>query len=84
MSNAKLKVVLTIKLPDAVETRMRELFNTTLWLDLSPMPRDDTRISSDFAPALRVTAETGVQSAFAKTCRASAVTVLLCRVPVRG
>lgn len=40
MSNAKLKVVLTIKLPDAVETRMRELFNTTLWFDLSPMPRD--------------------------------------------
>ncbi|MDI7776189.1 D-glycerate dehydrogenase [Asticcacaulis sp. EMRT-3] len=40
MSTAKLKVVLTIKLPDAVETRMRELFNTSLWLHMTPMPRD--------------------------------------------
>jgi glyoxylate reductase len=40
MSAAKLKVVLTVKLPESVETRMRELFNTTLWYDLSPMPRD--------------------------------------------
>jgi glyoxylate reductase len=38
MSAVKLKVVLTIKLPDAVETRMRELFNTTLWLHMTPMP----------------------------------------------
>ena len=37
---AKLKVVLTIKLPEPVETRMRELFDTTLWFDMSPMPRD--------------------------------------------
>ncbi|MBP2159625.1 MULTISPECIES: D-glycerate dehydrogenase [Asticcacaulis] len=40
MSNPKLKVILTVKLPDAVETRMRELFNTTLWLTLDQMPRD--------------------------------------------
>ncbi|EGF92314.1 glyoxylate reductase [Asticcacaulis biprosthecium C19] len=40
MSAAKLKVVLTVKLPEPVETRMRELFNTTLWYDLSQMPRD--------------------------------------------
>lgn len=40
MNTAKLKVVLTVKLPEPVETRMRELFNTTLWYDLSPMPRD--------------------------------------------
>ncbi len=40
MSATKLKVVLTIKLPDAVETRMRELFNTTLWLPLAPMPQE--------------------------------------------
>ncbi len=40
MSDSKLKVVLTIKLPDAVETRLRELFNTTLWLEMSPMPSD--------------------------------------------
>ncbi len=37
---AKLKVVLTVKLPEPVETRMRELFDTTLWFDMSPMPRD--------------------------------------------
>ncbi len=40
MSTPKLKVILTVKLPDAVETRMRELFNTTLWLTLDQMPRD--------------------------------------------
>ena len=40
MSASKLKVVLTIKLPDAVETRMRELFDTSLWLHMSPMPRE--------------------------------------------
>lgn len=40
MSAAKLKVVLTIKLPDAVETRMRELFNTTLWLHMTPCRRN--------------------------------------------
>lgn len=41
MSASKLKVVLTIKLPEAVETRMRELFNTTLWFDMSPMSREN-------------------------------------------
>ncbi len=40
MSAAKLKVILTVKLPEPVETRMRELFNTTLWFDMSPMPRE--------------------------------------------
>ncbi|MFT3996844.1 MAG: D-glycerate dehydrogenase [Asticcacaulis sp.] len=38
--NKKLKVVMTVKLPDGVETRFRELFNTTLWLNKEPMPRD--------------------------------------------
>ena len=37
---AKLKIVLTVKLPEPVETRMRELFDTTLWFDMSPMPRE--------------------------------------------
>ncbi|ESQ77822.1 D-glycerate dehydrogenase [Asticcacaulis sp. YBE204] len=36
----KLKVVMTVKLPDGVETRFRELFNTTLWLNKNPMPRE--------------------------------------------
>ena len=39
MKSAKLKVVMTIKLPDAVETRLRELFDTKLWLDSNPMDR---------------------------------------------
>jgi len=40
MSVPRLKVALTIKLPDAVETRMRELFNTTLYFSMAPMSRD--------------------------------------------
>lgn len=40
MSATKLKAVLTIKLPDAVETRMRELFDTKLWFESTPMPRE--------------------------------------------
>ena len=37
MSTRKLKVVLTRRLPDAVETRMRELFDARLNLDDTPM-----------------------------------------------
>jgi Lactate dehydrogenase and related dehydrogenases len=40
MSAHKLKVVLTRRLPDAVETRMRELFDTTLNLTDKPMTAD--------------------------------------------
>lgn len=40
MSAHKLKVVLTRRLPDAVETRMRELFDTTLNLTDTPMTAD--------------------------------------------
>jgi glyoxylate reductase len=39
MSNARLKVVLTRRLPDAVETRMRELFDAELNLKDTPMDR---------------------------------------------
>ncbi len=39
MSASKLKVVLTRRLPDAVETRMRELFDTELNLTDRPMDR---------------------------------------------
>ena len=39
MSAPKLKVVLTRRLPDAVETRMRELFDTELNLTDQPMDR---------------------------------------------
>lgn len=41
MSAQKLKVVLTVKLPDAVETRLRELFDTVLWYQSAPMSRVD-------------------------------------------
>ncbi|WP_312814612.1 D-glycerate dehydrogenase [Brevundimonas sp.] len=40
MSVRKLNVVLTRRLPDAVETRMRELFNTELNLTDTPMDRE--------------------------------------------
>jgi glyoxylate reductase len=39
MSNARLKVVLTRRLPDAIETRMRELFDAELNLKDAPMDR---------------------------------------------
>jgi glyoxylate reductase len=41
MPGRKLKVVVTRKLPDPVETRMRELFDTELNLDDRPMSRDE-------------------------------------------
>ncbi|MBW8732840.1 MAG: D-glycerate dehydrogenase, partial [Asticcacaulis sp.] len=50
--NAKLKVVLTVKLPESVETRMRELFNTTLWYTLSQMPRDQLFAAAKIADVL--------------------------------
>lgn len=40
MSPRKLKVVLTRRLPDAIETRMRELFDAELNLDDAPMGAD--------------------------------------------
>ena len=39
MSPPRLKVVLTRRLPDAVETRMRELFDAELNLTDAPMDR---------------------------------------------
>jgi len=41
MSARKLKVILTRRLPDAVETRMRELFDAELNLTDRPMARDE-------------------------------------------
>ena len=41
MSARKLKVVLTRRLPDTVETRLRELFDAELNLTDRPMSRDD-------------------------------------------
>ena len=52
MSASRLKVFLTVKLPEAVETRMRELFDTTLWYDMSPMPRDRMLAAAQAAEVL--------------------------------
>ncbi len=52
MSASRLKVFLTVKLPDVVETRMRELFDTTLWYDMSPMPRDKMLAAAQTAEVL--------------------------------
>ena len=52
MSASRLKVFLTVKLPEAVETRMRELFDTTLWYDMSPMPRDKMLAAAQAAEVL--------------------------------
>ncbi len=52
MSAPRLKVFLTVKLPEAVETRMRELFDTTLWYDMSPMPREKMLAAAQTAEVL--------------------------------
>ena len=52
MSASRLKVFLTVKLPEVVETRMRELFDTTLWYDMSPMPRDKMLAAAQTAEVL--------------------------------
>ncbi|MEP5762836.1 MAG: D-glycerate dehydrogenase, partial [Litoreibacter sp.] len=41
MSNQKLSVVVTRRLPEAVETRMSELFDVRLCVDDAPMNRGE-------------------------------------------
>ena len=55
MSAPKLKVVLTRRLPDAVETRMRELFDAELNLTDRPMSRDELRAAMRRADVLAPT-----------------------------
>lgn len=55
MSAPKLKVVLTRRLPDAVETRMRELFDAELNLTDRPMTRDELRAAMQRADVLSPT-----------------------------
>jgi len=55
MSNARLKVVLTRRLPDAVETRMRELFDAELNLKDIPMDRATLEASVQRADVLAPT-----------------------------
>ncbi|HRL05142.1 2-hydroxyacid dehydrogenase [Brevundimonas diminuta] len=55
MSARKLKVVLTRRLPDAVETRMRELFDAELNLTDRPMSRDDLAAALQRAEVLAPT-----------------------------
>ena len=52
MSAPKLKVVLTRRLPDAVETRMRELFDTELNLTDRPMDRAALEVAVQRADVL--------------------------------
>ncbi|HRL23850.1 MAG TPA: D-glycerate dehydrogenase [Brevundimonas diminuta] len=55
MSARKLKVVLTRRLPDAVETRMRELFDAELNLTDRPMSRDELAAALQRAEVLAPT-----------------------------
>lgn len=52
MSASKLKVVLTRRLPDAVETRMRELFDAELNLTDAPMERAALEAAVNYADVL--------------------------------
>ena len=55
MSSPRLKVVLTRRLPDAVETRMRELFDTELNLTDTPMDRAALEKAVSYADVLSPT-----------------------------
>ncbi|WP_443748451.1 2-hydroxyacid dehydrogenase [Asticcacaulis solisilvae] len=66
--SAKLKVVLTVKLPDSVETRMRELFNTTLWYTLSQMPRDQLFAAAKTADVLVTSINDRLDADFFSEC----------------
>jgi glyoxylate reductase len=64
MNTPKLKVILTVKLPDAVETRLRELFDTTLWYDTTPMPSDKLREAAGQAQVLVTSINDRLDAAF--------------------
>jgi glyoxylate reductase len=55
MAPRKPKVIVTRKLPDAVETRMRELFDTELNLDDTPMDADALAVAMSRADVLAPT-----------------------------
>lgn len=66
--NKKLKVVMTVKLPDGVETRFRELFNTTLWLNKDPMPRDKMIEATQTAEVLVSSINDRIDADFIDAC----------------
>lgn len=66
--NKKLKVVMTVKLPDGVETRFRELFNTTLWLNKDPMPRDKMIEAAQTAEVLVSSINDRIDADFIDAC----------------
>ena len=68
MSASRLKVSLTVKLPETVETRMRELFNTTLWFDLSQMPRDKLFAAAKTADVLVTSINDRIDGEFFDEC----------------
>jgi glyoxylate reductase len=63
MSNAKPLVIVTRKLPDIVETRMRELFNTTLNEDDRPMSQNELAEAVERADVLVPTVTDRVDAA---------------------
>ena len=52
MPTARLSVVVTRRLPEAVETRMKELFNVTLREDDTPMSRQELAVAMETADVL--------------------------------
>ncbi|UDF04772.1 D-glycerate dehydrogenase [Asticcacaulis sp. AND118] len=68
MMNKKLKVVMTVKLPDGVETRFRELFNTTLWLNKDPMPREKMIEAAQEAEVLVSSINDRIDADFIEAC----------------
>lgn len=66
--NKKLKVVMTVKLPDGVETRFRELFNTTLWLNKDPMPREKMIEAAQEAEVLVSSINDRIDAEFIAAC----------------
>ncbi len=66
MSNQRLSVVVTRRLPEVVETRMKELFDVELRLDDTPMSREDIvsamKTADVLVPTLTDTIDAGMLS----------------------
>jgi glyoxylate reductase len=68
MSASKLNVILSVKLPEPVETRMRELFNTTLWYGQNLMPRDKLLEAAKTAQVLVSSINDRIDAEFFDAC----------------
>ena len=63
MPTARLSVVVTRRLPEAVETRMKELFNVTLREDDTPMSRQELAVAMETADVLVPTISDSIDAA---------------------